>query len=65
MRIRLACAYVAALGRGAQAGAIAGMEEVLGKMEKVTDTFTTGTHYSKHHLMLIEAMVMAFESVGG
>jgi len=64
-RARLACAYVGALGQGPQEAAVAGMEELLDKMEKIPDTFTTRTHYSKLHLMVIEAMELALDQVGG
>jgi len=63
-RARLASAYAAALGQGPAEMAVAQFEELLEKMDKLTDTFTTATHYSKLHLMMLEAMVLAINPAG-
>jgi hypothetical protein len=34
------------------------LEELFTKLAKVPDTYTTATHYSRYHLMILEAAVL-------
>jgi hypothetical protein len=60
LRATLACSYVAAVGQGPQEEAFTRMKELLEKMAPLPDSFTTASHYSRLHLMVIEAIVLAF-----
>jgi hypothetical protein len=55
---RLVAEYAAAGGRLAPAEAKMVLEELLTKLAKVPDTYTTATHYSRYHLMILEAAVL-------
>jgi hypothetical protein len=57
---RLACAYVAGVGQGTQEEAVTRVKEVLRKMAPVPDRLKTDSHYSTLHLILTEAIVLAF-----
>ena len=50
--------YTAACGRLAPAEATERLEELFTKLAKVPDTYTTATHYSRYHLMILEAPVL-------
>jgi hypothetical protein len=55
---RLVAEYAAACGRLAPAEARKRLEELFTKLAKVPDTYTTATHYSRYHLMILEAAVL-------
>jgi cellulose synthase operon protein C len=55
---RLVAEYAAAAGRLGPVEAKKVLEEVLTKLTKVPDTYTTSTHYSRYHLMILEAAVL-------
>jgi cellulose synthase operon protein C len=57
---RLACSYVAAVGRLPLAERSDRLAELFNKMEKLPDTFTTSKHFSLLHLMILEAAVLGF-----
>jgi hypothetical protein len=61
----LACAYVTAVGQGAQADAYTKMKELLEKMAFSPAYLSPGRHYSSSHIMVIEAIVLAFPLSGG
>jgi hypothetical protein len=63
-RARLASTYATALGQGPAEAAVTGLEDLLKKMDRLTDTFTTATHYSKLHLLVIEAMALGIDPPG-
>jgi hypothetical protein len=54
----LASAYVAALGQAPVGLALPAIDELLAKLDRVYDNFTTYTHYSASKLEVIEAIVM-------
>jgi hypothetical protein len=54
--------YAAACGRLAPADAKKRLEELITKLDKVPDTYTTATHYSRYHLMILEAVVLGLTS---
>jgi hypothetical protein len=60
----LACAYVAAVGQGAEADASTKMKELLEKIAFSPAYRTPGRHYSSPQIMVIEAIVLGF-SVSG
>ena len=64
-RVTLACAYVTAVGQGAQADAYTKMKELLEKMAFSPAYLSPGRHYSSSHIMVIEAIVLAFPLSGG
>jgi hypothetical protein len=55
---RLVAEYATACGRLPPAEAKKRLEELLTKLAKVPDTYTTATHYSRYHLMILEAAVL-------
>lgn len=55
---RLVAEYAAACGRLSPAEARKRLEELFTKLAKVPDTYTTATHYSRYHLMILEAVVL-------
>jgi hypothetical protein len=55
---RLVAEYASACGRLPPEDAKKRLEELLGKVGKVPDTYTTATHYSRYHLMILEALVL-------
>ena len=59
---RLVAEYAAACGRLAPVEAKKAMEELFTKLAKVPDTYTTATHYSRYHLMILEAAVLGLAS---
>jgi hypothetical protein len=60
----LACAYVAAVGQGTQAEAFTKVKELLEKMAFSPAYRSPGKHYSSPHVMVIEAIVLAFPPSG-
>lgn len=58
-RTRLACAYAATLGQAPVESALKRLVEMFHKLDRVSDTFTTNTHYSLSQLQVIEAVVLA------
>jgi hypothetical protein len=56
---RLVSEYGAACGRLAPAEAKKRLEELFTKLPKVPDTYTTATHYSRYHLLILEAVVLS------
>ncbi|MDB5307804.1 MAG: hypothetical protein JWO38_2006 [Gemmataceae bacterium] len=59
---RLLAEYSSACGRLPLAEAKKRLEEILVKSARVPDTFTTATHYSRYHLMIVEAAVLALSA---
>lgn len=55
---RLVAEYAAACGRLTPAEAKKQLEELFTKLAKVPDTYTTATHHSRYHLMILEAAVL-------
>lgn len=56
---RLVSEYGAVCGRLAPAEARKRLEEIFTKLGKVPDTYTTATHYSRYHLLILEAAVLS------
>lgn len=61
-RTRLACAYATTLGQAPVEPALKRLVELFRKLDRVSDTFTTNTHYSLSQLQVIEAVVLAVVS---
>jgi FtsH ternary system domain X7 len=59
---KLACTYAAVLGQAPVDMALARIEEMFKKMAALPNTFTTATHYSRLHLNVVEAVVLAIVS---
>src|SRR5262245_1787565 len=59
---RLVAEYAAACGRLQPAEAGKRIEEALAKLGRVPDTYTTATHYSRYHLMILEAAVLGLST---
>jgi hypothetical protein len=59
--VSVACAYISALGHGPVEDALGRAEELLslGEKGKLKNTFTSSTHYSRFHLNIVEAIVLA------
>jgi hypothetical protein len=55
---RLVAEYAAACGRLTPAEAKKQLEELFPALAKVPDTYSTATHYSRYHLMILEAAVL-------
>jgi hypothetical protein len=55
---RLVAEYAAACGRLAPMEAKKRLVELFTQLGKVPDTYTTATHYSRYHLMILEAAVL-------
>lgn len=55
---RLVAEYAAACGRLPPADAKRRLREVFVKLARVPNTYTTATHYSRYHLMILEAAVL-------
>ena len=62
--VSLTCAYVATLGHGPVDDALGRVEEVLtsGRTGKLPNTYTSRSHYSRFHLNIVEAVVLALAS---
>jgi hypothetical protein len=61
-KTKLAAAYAATLGQAPQELAQKRLEEIFAKVVGIKDTFTTGRHYYKLHLDVVEAVVLAVVS---
>jgi hypothetical protein len=59
--VALVCAYITALGQMPVNDAVARVEELLtpGKLSKLPNSQTSATHYSRFHLNIVEAVVLA------
>jgi hypothetical protein len=59
--VALVCAYVTALGQLPVGEALGRVEELLtpGKLSRLPNTQTSNTHYSRFHLNIVEAVVLA------
>jgi hypothetical protein len=62
---KLAQAYVAAAGAGPAEDALARVEELFQRLDKVPNSFTTASHFSLLHLTVIEDAVLALAGDGG
>jgi hypothetical protein len=58
----LACTYLSTLGHASSHLALPRMEELFGDLGKITDTFTTSSHYFLLQLDVVEAAVQAIIS---
>src|SRR5262249_34823657 len=58
----LAAVYAATLGQAPQELAQKRLEEIFTKVDGIKDTFTTARHYSRLHLDVVEAVVLAVVS---
>ncbi len=56
---KLACAYATTLGQAPADLALQSINELFQKLERITDTFATNTHYALSQLEVIEAVVLA------
>ena len=58
--VRLVAAYIAAAGQGPQDEAFGRIEELFapGRMDRLSDTYTTSGFYSRLHLSVAEAVVL-------
>jgi hypothetical protein len=63
-RVTLACAYVTAVGQGAQADPYTKMKELLEKMAFSPAYRSPSRHYSSPYSRVIEAIVLAFPPSG-
>jgi hypothetical protein len=59
---RLVAEYAGACGRLTPSDGRKGLGELFTKLGKVPDTYTTATHYSRYHLMILEAVVLGLTS---
>src|SRR5262249_10028466 len=55
----LACVYAATLGQAPVNLALQRIDELFQKLKRVTDTFTTNTHYSLSQLDVIDSVTLA------
>jgi len=58
---RVAIAYVVALSQGAPKEVVDGLEELFAQMSNLPNTFSTATHFSRWHLMILEAAVLGID----
>jgi hypothetical protein len=58
----LACAYAQTLGQAPVELALQRLSELLRKVQRVSDCYTTNSHYSLSRLRLVEAVVLALVS---
>jgi hypothetical protein len=56
---KLACGYIDALGQTPVEVALPRLEELLPRLGRVHDTYTTSTHYSLSRLNVVESLVLA------
>lgn len=61
-RARLACGYALTLGQAPPEMALKRLEELFGKLGRLSDTFTTNTHYALFQLQVVESVVRAVVS---
>jgi len=59
---RLAVAYVTVICASTPDKVVDGLAELFAKMEKLSDTFTTNSHYSRSHLMVLEAALLGWQA---
>jgi hypothetical protein len=55
---RLVSEYAAACARLPQQDAKRRLAELLAKLPRIPNTYTTKTHFSRYHLMILEALVL-------
>jgi hypothetical protein len=60
--VQMADAYLASVAHTPPSEALARMEDVFTKIEKIPNGFTTASHFSRLHVMLIESAVRAMVS---
>jgi hypothetical protein len=60
---KVAMAYAAMITQMPAKEAVDGVDELFTKMEKLSANFTTETHFSRLHLMVLEEAVLGFELV--
>jgi hypothetical protein len=61
-QIRLACAYVSALGQAPVELALRSIDELFGRLHRLHDGFASNSHYSLAQLSVVEAVVLAVVS---